>query len=587
MADHYPPWFRWVKPETDSSARVFWCERMDPATAVDLSLYRAYRTDDITSELTIQSISLEPDNLQVIVGFLETIGSGTGYVLEADGVRDEFGNAVYMEKMSFGNGPDLEFTSILRSPTRLEDGTEPVTVTYDVVNRGNESTPAFAVSIFFQAGDGGDQEEVLLETIYHDGLEPDETAHHSTPVMIPPGASRENDIIARADVQGEVAEFDETNNETSIGLTSYVPKILSILDTPSDGGGWVDLIFEKARYDDDAVSYPVNYYEIFRLDEGAPQTAVETYLEITRGLIDSDLDHLSFSLHREQSTIRRPTPAEIHSGTVASVPAAGNIESIPAAYFLDDWTLVETVPAARQEQYATTVPTYGVVPDEAVWSTYFVRAVAGSGNDRYYYSWPDSGFSYDNAVGPAYTLDCFLASLEGEDVRVIWQLRGQEGVDRFEVRRSSGGEDFTSIEVEIKEPVEGSYMFLDKGVAPGKDHVYRVAIVSDGSEYLIFETEAVRTPAVELTLYQNRPNPFNPATEISYVLPAAGSVLLEVYDVAGRRIKTLVDGVQPPGRYSADWTGHNETGGRVASGVYFYRLRTGKKVLTRKMVLLR
>jgi hypothetical protein len=87
-------------------------------------------------------------------------------------------------------------------------------------------------------------------------------------------------------------------------------------------------------------------------------------------------------------------------------------------------------------------------------------------------------------------------------------------------------------------------------------------------------------------LYQCVPNPFNPATAIRYDVPApGGQVTIRIYDVAGRLVRTLVDGVQTPGQKEAIWDGRAEAGGRVASGVYFYRLTAGTFERTRKMVL--
>jgi flagellar hook assembly protein FlgD len=60
-----------------------------------------------------------------------------------------------------------------------------------------------------------------------------------------------------------------------------------------------------------------------------------------------------------------------------------------------------------------------------------------------------------------------------------------------------------------------------------------------------------------------------------------------VYDVQGRRVKTLVDGSKDMGTHKVVWNGTNDRGANVGSGVYFYRLVTGKKVLTKKLVMLR
>jgi hypothetical protein len=94
-------------------------------------------------------------------------------------------------------------------------------------------------------------------------------------------------------------------------------------------------------------------------------------------------------------------------------------------------------------------------------------------------------------------------------------------------------------------------------------------------------------PAYAFSLSQNRPNPFNPATTIEYTVARRGRVSLRVYDVAGRLARTLVDDDKDAGVHRATWDGRNDGGGRVASGVYFYRLASGRKVITKKMVLLK
>ncbi|MGB9773859.1 MAG: alpha-amylase family glycosyl hydrolase [Bacteroidota bacterium] len=92
-------------------------------------------------------------------------------------------------------------------------------------------------------------------------------------------------------------------------------------------------------------------------------------------------------------------------------------------------------------------------------------------------------------------------------------------------------------------------------------------------------------------LFQNYPNPFNPTTTILYEIPKTGKVTLEVYNILGQKVITLVDGVQTAGRYAVRWNGVNEQGLPVASGVYFYRLivqggARGEFVQTKKMLLL-
>ena len=92
----------------------------------------------------------------------------------------------------------------------------------------------------------------------------------------------------------------------------------------------------------------------------------------------------------------------------------------------------------------------------------------------------------------------------------------------------------------------------------------------------------------KVTLFRNYPNPFNPVTVISFTLPASTHVNLSIYDVGGRLVSTLADRMMPGGVHEIVWDGRGSRGGRQAvSGIYFYRLRAGDEVLTRKMVLLR
>ncbi len=86
----------------------------------------------------------------------------------------------------------------------------------------------------------------------------------------------------------------------------------------------------------------------------------------------------------------------------------------------------------------------------------------------------------------------------------------------------------------------------------------------------------------EYALEQNYPNPFNPTTTISFALPEAGDVLVEVFDVTGRRMATLVNGEYAAGTHTVEWNAH-----QAPSGVYFYAVRAGDFQATRRMVLLK
>jgi subtilisin-like proprotein convertase family protein len=98
-------------------------------------------------------------------------------------------------------------------------------------------------------------------------------------------------------------------------------------------------------------------------------------------------------------------------------------------------------------------------------------------------------------------------------------------------------------------------------------------------------TDEERLPRV-LALWANRPNPVHRQTAIRFDLPLAGPVDLAVYDVTGRRVKTLLSGEFGPGSYQTVWEGTDNEGNPVGSAVYFYRLKTDDQTLTKKMMVL-
>ncbi len=95
-----------------------------------------------------------------------------------------------------------------------------------------------------------------------------------------------------------------------------------------------------------------------------------------------------------------------------------------------------------------------------------------------------------------------------------------------------------------------------------------------------------KTPPV-LTLGQNYPNPFNPSTHIPFYIPKTARAGIRIYDVKGRLVRNLEDGLMPKGPHTARWNGIDNKGKQVSSGIYFCVLRQGENMQSRKMVLLR
>ena len=92
----------------------------------------------------------------------------------------------------------------------------------------------------------------------------------------------------------------------------------------------------------------------------------------------------------------------------------------------------------------------------------------------------------------------------------------------------------------------------------------------------------------EFALHQNYPNPFNTSTQISFDIPQGGEfVMLNVYNILGQNVSTLVNSVMSPGKYTMEWNATDEIGNPVASGIYFYELRSNSFTSRKKMLLIR
>ena len=167
-----------------------------------------------------------------------------------------------------------------------------------------------------------------------------------------------------------------------------------------------------------------------------------------------------------------------------------------------------------------------------------------------------------------------LALLYSFDGRVIPPIESIGGVDgsildvEFEVIKS--GHD-VSWEVEVENIILSD--------------LYGNSIALDG--FGSVTAQVASSAPDEYLLSQNYPNPFNPGTTIEFAIPVDGKIVMDVIDISGQRVRRLDEGYKQAGSYSVVWDGLNERGMKVASGVYFYRIRAGDFVKMRKMVLLK
>jgi hypothetical protein len=170
---------------------------------------------------------------------------------------------------------------------------------------------------------------------------------------------------------------------------------------------------------------------------------------------------------------------------------------------------------------------------------------------------------------------------------ITWTLAGihRELVFRIFRRKGPSGNFEKILDPEIIK-TNDTYVFYDRNAQPGQIYHYRIEAILNNQFTTLFET-TLNTPASELILYQNRPNPFNPATKLAFSLPERSNVILSIYNLEGKLLRTLINSYFPAGFHELPWDGTDTSGNRVSSGVYMYRLKVRNTTLTRKMVLLK
>ena len=186
-------------------------------------------------------------------------------------------------------------------------------------------------------------------------------------------------------------------------------------------------------------------------------------------------------------------------------------------------------------------------------------------------------------------LQSFSTDVDGSGIAVRWSLSQMDESTRFRITRTALHESPAALVDDDPDLVrEGlSFTYVDADVEPGGRYEYLVERSGSDGWHTLFESGAVSMPGAQLALHPNYPNPFNPTTAIAYSVPARGQVVIQVFDVSGTMVRTLLNEEQEPGRHTIHWNGLNDQGNPVASGTYFCRLTASKLTLSQKMLLLR
>jgi hypothetical protein len=199
-------------------------------------------------------------------------------------------------------------------------------------------------------------------------------------------------------------------------------------------------------------------------------------------------------------------------------------------------------------------------------------------------------YLFSNTIIPV-ELISFNANVANSTVMLNWVTASEINNSGFQIERRKT-QDERSSEWETIGFVNGkgttteisNYSFVDDELLAQKTF-YRLKQIDFNGSFEYSNVIAVEINLLKkFSLEQNYPNPFNPSTKISWQLPVSSNVTLKVYDVLGREVVTLVDEYRNTGSYNVEFTIENL---ELSSGIYFYQLKAGEFVETKKMILLR
>jgi len=200
----------------------------------------------------------------------------------------------------------------------------------------------------------------------------------------------------------------------------------------------------------------------------------------------------------------------------------------------------------------------------------------------------------------------FRTIVIGNAIRLEWRTASEIDNEGFIILRSENEQgkydliasyyQYSSLVGLGNSTVGKTYSYIDKNVSINKTYWYKLISVSYNGDTQIFGPIAASlknngTLINEFILYPNYPNPFNSSTYINYGVPNLidlGVVInLNIYDLSGREVKNLFEGIAEPGNHQLVWDGTDNLGREVASGIYLLRLETPMVIKVRKLILLR
>mgnify|MGYP001199414141 CR=1 FL=1 len=251
-----------------------------------------------------------------------------------------------------------------------------------------------------------------------------------------------------------------------------------------------------------------------------------------------------------------------------------------------DWDFIGMVPWHGMHDYSAVVPTLGDSTHNGIhWSTFMVKAHTEDPN-VFFDSEPITGYSVDN-LHPQ-TPGGVQADIGNDGIVLSWHGPVDADFDhhkvyRFNLNAQDPAEEYSTVDTFfVDEVVDGNYEYWVSAV----DYNGNESDPSEVVSVLLDVDVAIALPT-EFALQQNYPNPFNPSTQIQYAVPTDANVTIAIYDLMGRKVRTLVNGNVTAGYHTTMWNATNDLGQPVAAGMYIYTISSHDYLAKKKMVLLK
>ncbi len=200
-----------------------------------------------------------------------------------------------------------------------------------------------------------------------------------------------------------------------------------------------------------------------------------------------------------------------------------------------------------------------------------------------------SGFFIQEEATPI-DLTAFEAAPFGDAIRLTWEV-GEAQFDGFICQRAPGSDPtddaYVPLNADSPVPGRGPWQYDDHAVTPGEVYSYRIVGLLSGGGERTYGPVIATAPSLKFALYPAAPSPAKGSSNLRFDLPQKGKTVLKIYDVAGRLVKTLVDGTLPAGHHAALWDGRDNADRPSASGIYLVRIIWQGRTATRRLVLLR